>query len=95
MANNFQNFLTKHGLQIAIIVLTGFGVVMIYRFKVDANAQGIGENKKEIKRVDAKYPDKEWFDLKFDHIDEKFDDADDRFERLENKIDGKAVITRF
>ncbi len=88
MANGFQKFLAKHGLQIFILILTGFGVVMVYQTKVDANAEGIKDNETEIERVDAKYPSKDWFDLKFDYIDERMD-------RFETIIDSRATVNRF
>lgn len=86
--NGFKEFLLKHGLQILIIALTGFSIVMVYQTKVDANTEGVKENKTEIKRVDAKYPSKEWFNLKFKVIDERMD-------RFEDKLDGKGTVSRF
>ena len=86
--NGVKEFLLKHGLYIFMLILTGFGIVMVYQTKVDANTEGIEENETEIKRVDAKYPDKEWFDLKFDVIDERMD-------RFEDKLDGRATRNNF
>jgi len=88
MANGFRDFLVKHGLQITIIVLTGFSVVMLYRTKVDANTQTNVRQDEDIKRIDAKYPSSDWFLLKFEYIDKRISD-------LENKIDGKATVNRF
>ena len=88
MTNGIKEFLLKHGLQMFLLILTGFGVVMAYQTKVDANAEGIEENKTEIKRVDAKYPDKAWFDLQFDVIEKRMD----RFEAI---IDSRATVNRF
>lgn len=86
MANGVREFLIKHGLQIAIIVLTGFSVVILYREQVDANAVAIEKMDERVTKIDEKYPSEDWFDLKFEYIDERISD-------LENKVDGKA--TRF
>ncbi len=88
MANGIKEFLIRHGLQIFLLILTGFGIVIAYRTKVDANAQATIDNAEEIKRVDAKYPDKAWFDLKFEYIEKRMD-------RFEAKIDSKGTINRF
>ena len=83
-----KEFLLTHGLQIFFLVLTGFGVVMVYQAKVDANAQDIVKLDWKIAEVDKKYPSSDWFDLKFLYIDERISD-------LENKIDSRATINRF
>ena len=88
MTNGIKQFLIKHGLQILIIVLTGFSVVILYREKVDANAVAIVKMDERITEVDNKYPSSEWFNLRFQYIDERIGD-------LENKIDGRATINRF
>ncbi len=95
MTNGIKEFLIKHGLQIFFLVLTGFGVVMVYQAKVDANAEGIKDNEAEIKRVDAKYPSEKWFNLKFKTITEEFKDVDERMDRFETIIDGRATVNRF
>ena len=86
--NGVKEFLLKHGLQIFLLILTGFGVVMVYQTKVDANAQANVRQDEDIKRIDAKYPDKAWFDLKFEYIEKRLD-------RFENKLDSRATINRF
>lgn len=88
MTNWVKEFLLKHGLQIAIIIVTGIGVVTLYQNKVDANAQADIRQDIEIKRIDAKYPSKDWFDLKFDVLEKRMD----RFEAI---IDSRATVNRF
>lgn len=62
--------------QIIIMIVGGIIVISSVKQEVRANAQEI----KEIKEFQLEYPSKDWFELKFNNVDEKFIS-------LEKKID--------
>lgn len=77
--NNFHGWLKTNAwpIIIAILGILGMGVVGLSGIK--ANAQEIIEIREEM----VEYPSKEWFELKFDTIDQSIQD-------LEEAVEGKV-----
>lgn len=76
--NGFHGWLKQNAWPITIAMLGVLSMGVIGLSKIEINVQAIEEIEKSV----AEYPSKDWFELKFQNIDEKLSN-------LEKKVDKK------
>ncbi len=79
MASNSQNNGIKKWVVdnswVLLVMLFSLGVLYAeVKGDITVNAQGVSENKETI----AEYPSEDWFNLKFQNIDERFDNLEEK-----------------